>query len=123
MAQYSPITEEHEWFVGEKKTLKFHILRPDDNSQDITNWELEWVLRRTPSSTDVLLTKTTSDGITITNAVDGRCEVYIDPADTLGVEFEIGAQQEFAHALKRSDGDNDSVLVYGEAVLQIAATR
>ena len=122
MAEYSPITEDHRWFVGEKKTLEFTVKNQDDTLADITSWDLEWVLRPAAKSSTVLLTKTSAvvSEIMKSDPTNGVCRVVILPADTLAIDIGAGT---YDHALKRSDGDNDAVLVFGEAVLRAAATR
>jgi len=122
MAEYAPITEALEWFVGEKKTLEFTIKDENDQAADITTWELEWVLRPAPASGTVLISKSSLEVSELlkSDPINGVCRVLINPDDTLAIPT---GGSTYSHALKRSDGDNDQVLAFGEAVLQVAATR
>jgi hypothetical protein len=119
MAEYAPITKEHEWFIGEKKTFQYTIKNADGTVADITNWELEWTLRPDAESPTVFIQKKSvgNAGITKSDPTNGVCLVLISSADYAAV---VGAGT-FDKALKRTDGDNDSTLAWGEAVLQASA--
>lgn len=121
MAEYAPITIDHEWFIGEKKTFEFTIRNGDGSIPDITNWDLEWVCRPHAESTTVFLRKVSTVGgeINKTDAQNGVCQVLIGPGDYSG----FVSAGEYDHALRRTDGDSDAVLAFGEAVLRAAAAR
>lgn len=121
MSEYSPITDEDNWFIGEKKFIDFTIIKEDGNAANITTWDLEWTLRQAPGATTHMLQKTSVlGGITKTDPTNGICRVSIDADDTLDLGIRGGR---FSHALKRVDGANDAVLSFGEAVLKAAASR
>lgn len=119
MAEYSPITKEHNWFIGDKKTFQYTIKNPDGTIADITNWDLEWTLRPAAESPTIFIQKQSTDTgeINKTNPTGGICQVIINPGDYGAV---TGAGT-FEKALRRTDGDNDSTLAFGEAVLQASS--
>lgn len=119
MAEYVPITKEHNWFIGEKKTFQYTIKNQDGSLANISTWDLEWTLRPDAESTTTFIQKKSTVGgeISKSDPTNGVCLVIINPDDYSAV---VGAGT-FDKALKRTDGDNDSVLAYGEAVLQAAS--
>jgi hypothetical protein len=119
MAEYAPITKEHGWFIGEKKSFQYTIKNQDGSAADISTWDLEWTLRPDAESPTVYIQKKSTSGgeISKPNPTGGVCQVTINPADYDAV---VGAGT-FDKALKRTDGDNDTTLAYGEAVLQASA--
>lgn len=119
MAEYTPITKEHNWFIGEKKTFQYTIKNQDGSLADITNWTLEWTLRPDAESTTIFIQKesTAVGEITKTDPQNGVCQVLVGPDDYSAV---TGAGT-FDKALRRTDGTSDTVLAYGEAVLQAAS--
>lgn len=107
------------WFVGEDKTIRITVRQADGVTvQDITGWTLEWAVRRFLGSTDALLAKTTDSGITITDAENGVCEVALSRTDT-----DTLGRGGFHHALRRTSPGASTVLTYGEAVANIAASE
>jgi hypothetical protein len=119
MAEYAPITKDHNWFIGEKKTFQYTIRNADGSLADITTWELEWTLRPDAESPTIYIHKASTAGgeISKPNPTQGECQVIINPTDYDAV---VGAGT-FDKALKRVDGDNDTTLAFGEAVLQASA--
>ena len=88
--------------------------------QDITAYTMEWVLRHGPAGGSALLTKTPS----ITDAVNGICQVAIADADTADDSGTILIQPgDYYHTLRKTNTDDASVLAYGMAVLRLGATR
>lgn len=118
MAEESPIAITDNWFVGERKVFEFTVVK-NGAAVDISSWDLEWVLRQAADAPSALISKGTAD-IVKNDPTNGVCRVIIDPADTLAVEIGGGT---YYHTLKRTDGQNDAVLAFGEAVLRMAATR
>ncbi|KKN25968.1 hypothetical protein LCGC14_0879370 [marine sediment metagenome] len=119
MSIEAPILLSDNWFIGEDKTLRFTVVDSAGAVQVISGWALEWVLRNNPGSSAELLTKTTAgSGIAITNGAGGICEVTIEDGDTLGI-----GPGDFFHTLRRTGDGNEVVLSFGQAILQVAATR
>jgi hypothetical protein len=118
MAEYAPITREANWFIGEKKTFQYTIRNADGSAANIATWDLEWRLRPAAESETVYILKTSATGgINKSDPNAGVCIVTIDPDD---YDVVSGAGT-FDNALKRTDGDNDQTLAFGEAVLQASA--
>jgi hypothetical protein len=124
MAEHAPITKEDEWFTGEDKTFRFTVRDSAGAIQVLTGWEVEWVLRKHRSAAgDPVLIKDNDPGTApvdaaITDGPGGKVEVYIRRGDT--DDLNPGT---YFHTLRRTDDGSSSVLAYGEAVLQQAATR
>lgn len=111
MATQTDIAASEHWFLGEDKTLQFTVVDSVGAAQNITGWALEWVLRRGEGLT-ALLTKTTGAGITLTTPASGICTVTI--ADTDTDDFEPGG---YWHTLRRTDAGTETVLAFGNVVL------
>ena len=118
MSVDAPIADTENWFIGEDRSLDFTVVDGDDVAVNITDYALEWVVRETPGGATASITKTTSDGITITDGPGGVCRVAIADGDTLSL-----APGRYFHTLRRTDADLETVLSFGQAVLQQAATR
>jgi hypothetical protein len=118
VAEYAPILEEHNWFIGETKTFEFTIRDEDKNLANIAGWTLLWALRVDEGEETPLISKTTGDGITITDGPNGICQVKVDATDTVAL-----GEGDFAHALMRTDTDAETILSFGEAALRFAAVR
>jgi hypothetical protein len=113
MADEQHITAAHEFFVGEDKTLTFTL-----TGETITGWALSWMLKRKATDTDAAakVTKTTSDGITITSAT--TCQVEVEDVDTDPLRADI-----YWHELKRTDAGLETILSYGTCVLRQSVHR
>jgi hypothetical protein len=118
--KYAPITEEDEWFIGSHRILEFQVLNEDGSVRDISGWSIQWMLRQSPDSDAVFMTKATGSGITITDGVNGIFQVVVSAEDTLLITPGAGT---YWHSAKRTDADVEDVLVFGEATIQYAATR
>lgn len=119
MAEYAPITKDHNWFIGDKKTFQYTVKNADGSLADITNWDLEWTLRPAAESPTIFIQKKSAGaaGINKTAPTQGVCQVIVNP-DDYGAVTGAGT---FDKALRRTDGDNDSTLAFGEAVLQASS--
>jgi len=123
MAIESPISRAHRWFTGEDKTLKFPVYQGDDvTPQDVTGWGLTWILRRKDADADPALlvkTPTITGTYNATPALNTqRVEVSIVDTDT--ENFAAGT---YRYSLKRTDDGSETILAYGDAVLQQATAR
>ena len=118
MSVDAPIADTENWFIGDDVPLDFTVVDENGDAVDITGYALEWVLRETPGSATATITKTTSDGITITGGPAGKCRAAIADTDTIDL-----SPGRYFHTLKRTDDGLETVLSFGQAVLQQAATR
>jgi len=120
MAIQVHITDADNFFVGEDKILEYQVKDTTGNIIDITGWSIEWVLREDPDTSTVLVTKDNggNGGLSITNAVNGIFQVTMDAADTSALP-----EGRYAYGASRTDTGLRGLLVYGDASLQIAASR
>ncbi len=119
MSVDAPIADTDNLFIGEDRSLEFTVVDAAGAAQDISGYALEWVMREAPNSTNAAITKTTGGGgITITDGPGGVCSVAIEDTDTLSL-----LPGRYFHTLRRTDDGVETVLSFGEAVLQQAATR
>ena len=81
-------------------TLSYTVVDQDEAAVNLTGATIKWSIRKSILDS-VELTKTTSNGITITNAAGGLFDVYIDDQDTLDL----------------SESNPDGVQYYMEAVI------
>lgn len=100
--------------------------------EDVTGWDLSWVLRKKPNSADPpLIEKLVGQGITITGVFNSdpdantqRIEVLIADTDTYDpnvsptVEIKAGT---YVYALKRIDPGSETILAEGTFTLLRAA--
>ena len=120
MARKRDITADDKFFRGEDKVLKVTI---DDGAtppvaKDITTWTLAFTLRRSAGAEEVLITKTSASGITITNGPGGLCQVAISDTDTASL-----VPGKYAYDVKRMTADAEAILVYGTLTLLPEVTR
>lgn len=113
MADEANITEAHNWFTNTKKVIQFQIT----TGADPTAWELVWELRKSHTEDAYLIHKETGTGLTI-DGPNKLVSLTIDAADT--ADLEPGT---YAHALKRTDSVQPTMLSRGTAVLQQAAVH
>jgi hypothetical protein len=123
MAIQQNITAADGWFTGEDKTLEFEVLEPDGATpEDVTGWALEWQLRPVANAADPPTLSKVPTIIGTYNAVRAtntqRVEVTIAASDTAAL-----TARTYQHALKRTDAGSETVLSYGSALLQTAATH
>lgn len=111
-------------YRGKYRRLTFHIKDPvTDLPIDITGFSFAFTVKRRTEDTDVqaVLQKTTSDGISILDAVNGYGEIRIMPADTSG-QPNINLQVvEWDFQITR--GGNPEILSRGDGSLAMPITR
>lgn len=69
---------------GDTKTLTVTLTNSNGSPLDLTDKTLTFTATRWGYSTGIV--KTEGDGIEVTSALDGICEITIDPADTADLE-------------------------------------
>lgn len=116
MPKNAPFTLDDEWFTGKDKVLQF----TDTVPSNITGWALKFVLAQNPHRTEVLVTKTTTDGITITDGAAGVCQVTIADTDTDGLPG--SDDPDYFYELTRTDAGSEDVLAFGTVVLRQSPT-
>ncbi len=103
--------------------------------EDVSSWDLEWMLRKKVNSADPpLIVKTTAGspaGIQITGTYNAdpetntqRVEILLEDTDTYGPEDDpvvIVKEGDYVHALKRLGDGVETILTYGSFKLLRAA--
>lgn len=112
MGVRADITPAKNLMLGERRTLKFTILEEDQVTPipgGIGTWDMTWILRQDDQeNSPVLISKTLSDGLTVTDATACTVEALLLPSDSVGL-----APGTYWHTLWRIDSENDAVLSYG----------
>lgn len=70
-----------EMFQGDTKRLRISIVDDDDVAVPLTNCSINWVLYK-QTSKQIVITKTTSDGITVEDESGGIIVILLEPEDT-----------------------------------------
>lgn len=126
MAIEQNIDNDDDWFIGEDKTLgnaddPWVVYQADGTTrQNITGWAISWMLKRkaTDADANALITKTTSSGITVLDALQGEISVAIADTDTDSLRANI-----YRHELKRTDAGFEAILAFGSCQLKQSVHR
>lgn len=128
MATEVTISRADHWFAGTNTTIVFPPIYDSDGvtPKDVTGYAFAWVLRKRDADPDpAILEKTSAAGIAITGTYSAdpdantqRVEVTI--ADTDTEDLDAGT---YRHSLKRTDEGSETILAFGNAVLQRATAR
>lgn len=118
MSKNSPVKSTNNFFIGEDKVLQFEVVDASEQLVDISGWSLEFVLRDYPEAPTVVLTKTTTDGIALSDPTLGICRVTIPRADTVLLNA-----QGYAYTLRRTDAGYSGVLAYGDFLVKEPSSR
>lgn len=143
MAYERNITAEDQVFYDTDRLLRYAVYQGNPTAaqilantalpQDVTSWDLSWVLRKKVNSVDPpLIEKMVGAGIVISGTFNAsaslntqRVEVTLedtdtyDPAGSPTVQIKAGS---YFYALKRTDDGEETILAYGTfALLQVAA--
>lgn len=115
------ITEEDGAFLGAFRIVRFQIYvagttpaqiqaDPSANRDDITGWELQFVIRTKTedTGTPVIVKDSVEGDLIIDDAAQGEAHCDLAIADTLSLH-----PGNYQHTLWRTDGDTDEVLTYG----------
>jgi len=124
MALRQDIDKGDGFFIDEDKILSFEILdAAGDTPVDVSAWALSWTVRRHVTDDAAAVAKASGSGITITgtyNAVRAsntqRVIVAVADSDTVAL-----SSATYKHALKRTDDGSETILSFGDLVLQRAA--
>lgn len=115
------IDADDDFFIGEDKTLPVTIYQANKRTiQNITGWGLSWMLKGslTDADADAVLTKTTTNGITLSAPSSGVCTIAIADTDTDSLD-----PATYVHELKRTDAGSETVLFQGRCVLKRGVHR
>lgn len=115
MARKQHFTRDDMWFAGEDKQLQFTILDENEDPVNITGWAVTFSFADGVSETP-LFEKTVGSGIALTTPGSGLLTVTVTDADT--EDLDAG---DYVYALHRTDASTETVLAFGDVVLQRAA--
>jgi hypothetical protein len=125
VAENSPITADHEWFIGADHQFEFGPMLDGDGAPvNIAAWTMSWMLKRKLSDLDAaaLLTKVpTITGSYSATVASNTQRAVVTIADTDTDAFV--ARDNYQHELKRTDAGSEQVLAYGKAVLKRGVHR
>ena len=112
MALTVDIPKEAGWYVGTDLVIPFIVYTTDDKSavQDLTGFELRYQIRRNVYD-EVLLTKTSADGISVSNPTTGEGTITIGDEDW--ADWSAG---DYVHGLLRS---NDPITVIWDGTVYL----
>jgi len=105
------------WFVGEDKQLQFTILDEAGAAVNITGWSINFAVATSPGAA-ALVSKSTASGIALTTPASGILTVTIADTDTDAI-----ASGRYVYALKRMDNNTETVLAFGDVLLQGSAIQ
>jgi hypothetical protein len=91
------------FYAGDSKNLIVTVLDENNSPITLTGSSIKWVLI---SQNSIILSKTVSSGITITNAVQGQFKITLTTVDTKNL---IGTYQHFVR-VTTADGSSSIIL-------------
>lgn len=114
------INQNDSFYANNKRTLEFTITNKDVDpvaALDLTGKHLRWSMSRQNDdgsySTNPVLQKTLSSGITVTDAAGGVAEVLLDAIDTLKLSGK------YHHELEVLDADDTNAVIVATGTLTI----
>jgi hypothetical protein len=106
------INQDDTFYAGNKRILEFTIINKDvvpEAPLNLTGITLKWGMSRLNSdgtySKTPVVQKSTSSGITVTNAAQGKCSVQLDASDT------VNCGGKYHQELEAIDGSGAPVVV------------
>lgn len=116
MAIEANFTEDDDIFVGEDKTLRFHIFADDEGeaAEDVASFALAFTVRPFPASPSTTISKTSGSGIAVTGSFNSTPasntqRIVVTLTDT---DLSISPRS-YAYSLKRTDDGFETVLAFG----------
>jgi len=110
-----PVSGNAPWFAGESKDLNVTITS-GGGAYDLTGASLTFTLSKTVGGT-ALITKTTADGITVTDESGGLATVALGPGDTSGLSGTYHWEVRVVDASL-----NEDVVAYGTAKIRASSS-
>lgn len=79
---------EVDWVIGSNLTLALTVRRKNRSPVDLTGATVHWRMKRSTSDTSDLVAKSSAVAteIVITSALKGKAQVFLLPADNIGLE-------------------------------------
>lgn len=125
MAENSPITSDHDWFIGEDRLFSFGPVLDDAGVPiNIDGWALSWMLKRRLSDLDAAAILTKVPVITGTYSATVASNTQRAVVTILDTDTDpLTARTDYRHELKRTTAGAEGVLAYGTAVLKRGVHR
>jgi hypothetical protein len=109
-------------FVGEDKIFRLEVLDVSQIPVNITGWAIKLVVRKKDNTADPAIFSRDALVVGVYNAVrttnTQRAEVQL--TDT---ELNTVSKKTYRHSWKRMDDGSETVLAYGDFVVQLATAR
>lgn len=106
------IIKEHNWFVGEDKTLQFTVYQADDVTiQNISGWTTVFELSQEPNTAPLF-----SIAGVIVSAPNGLVDIAVPGTSTSG-----RTPGTFYYSFRRTNAGYGAILSHGKVILQRAA--
>lgn len=83
--------------------------------QSILGWTFSFTVRSSPTSSTALITKTSSDGISVIDAINGAWSISLSASDTSS-STTMPAGTYYWHT-ERTDSGSETVLSYGKMLI------
>lgn len=107
-------------FIGEDKQFRLEVLDSADVPVDITGWVIVLLVRLREASAEALLTKTaTVSGTYSATRTANTQRAIVDVADTELSEDTFDPRT-YRYSFKRTDDGSETILAYGNFVMQRA---
>lgn len=119
MAVEANITEEDEWFIGEKKIIEIQLFKDDEVTleEDIDQKTYSFAVRQSWRDPNAFIEKESGAGVEVTDVGQAKVQITVEAAD-----YPTGLRPgTYIFALKRVDSGNEQIQTYGSVVLQKAA--
>lgn len=118
-------------FIDTDLTKSFHVKDIDADAtgataKDITGWAITFDVRKQDKSTTVLLTKSVGSGITISGVFNSTASSNLQRAVLVLADTDLTMAQfssdggTFRYSLKRTDAGAETILAYGDFVVERA---
>jgi len=123
MAIRQDIDKADGFFIDEDKALSFEILDESETPVDVSSWALSWTVRRHLTSEAPAVALASGAGIAITGTYNVVRAVNTQRVIVTVADSDTGAltAATYKHALKRTDDGSETILSFGDLVLQKAA--
>lgn len=107
-------------FIGEDKTFRLEVLDSNEAPVDISGWTIQLLVRLRETSQAALLTKTaTISGVFNADRTVNAQRAIVEVADTEISEDAFDPRM-YRYSFKRLDDGSETILAYGNFVMQRA---
>lgn len=99
---------------GEDKDIQISVYEDTDEliSKDITDAIISWIVKKKVNSVESAILKSTTDGITITSASEGKFTIVLKALNTIDL-----SPGKYYHEAKMVLGNRTEIILVGEITL------